>query len=1016
MKKSLKKLVSCVMTMALATTAITVPPNTDTAKAASVTSLTTSPARVSVHDPSITEAVDGYYYAFGSHIDAAKSKDLVNWTTFSNNYTTKNNVIFGDLDENLKKPFEWAGKAGDTDDGRYHVWAPDVFWNKDYINADGSTGAYMMYFCCTSTWSRSVIAYGVSQNIEGPYDVVDTIVYSAFDNVASGKLSYKNTNIDELIAAGKLDGLHKEWFDGTSYNFRYGPNAIDPTVFYDKEGKLWMTYGSFSGGIYILEIDPETGAAIYPGKTSTTADGRAVDAYFGTHLGGKNHWSTGEGPYILYDKESDYYYLYVSYDGLDVDGGYHMRMYRSKSPDGPYLDAAGNNYEDVQLTSRLTFGIKVMGNYKFSSNPNGYKAPGHNSALIDDDGNRYLIYHTRFENRGGIHEVRVHQQFINEAGWPVTAVFENKGDEISKTGYDKDSIVGEYEYINHGINADYTNVKKPQNITLNADGTISGAIKGTWTEKDGSYLMTAVIDDVTYSGVFFQQHDESEACKKRMTFTAIGTNNETIWGVRKEAYKYTDKEALDRATNNLENDVIITSKTTSDLTLPTSGFENTKIAWTSSNADIISNSGKVTRPAEDTEVTLTAVLTTGSESATREYKTTVLSSSLKPDYRYDFENVTDKKAASTGTNTAEAVLQGSASITSDTFAGNVLTIKNSSGTNGKNYLALPSDVFKNIGDSGFTVSMWAKCSSSTMENSVLFEAKTTNTTNMVPATALFVGGYAGVRDTAYSTGTPEGLAPDSNTWHLITYTVSPAGITVYINGESRSTDTRSLASVLTAENMAKINDVRIGSGTLFSSQDVANASIDNIDIYSVPLSANEVAAKYQAEKGSYPNFSCSASRSTIYCGGDTNNTSKITVSGSADFTYTTTFSSSDSSVASVDTSGTVTARKAGTATITATLTGSDNKTQAFTKKITVKKAYVTISKKKTSIKVKKSFTFKAKGYGFKASSITWSSSKPSVLSINKKSGKATAKKAGTATITAKCKSSKATVKVKVKKK
>ena len=174
MKKSLKKLVSCVMTMALATTAITVPPNTGT-----------SPARVSVHDPSITEAVDGYYYAFGSHIDAAKSKDLVNWTTFSNNYTTKNNVIFGDLDENLKKPFEWAGKAGDTDDGRYHVWAPDVFWNKDYINADGSTGAYMMYFCCTSTWSRSVIAYGVSQNIEGPYDVVDTIVYSAFDNVAS---------------------------------------------------------------------------------------------------------------------------------------------------------------------------------------------------------------------------------------------------------------------------------------------------------------------------------------------------------------------------------------------------------------------------------------------------------------------------------------------------------------------------------------------------------------------------------------------------------------------------------------------------------------------------------------------------------------------------------------------------------------------------------------------------------------------------------------------------------------
>ena len=26
-----------------------------------------------------------------------------------------------------------------------------------------------------------------------------------------------------------------------------------------KEGKLWMVYGSYSGGIYIMEMDPNTG-------------------------------------------------------------------------------------------------------------------------------------------------------------------------------------------------------------------------------------------------------------------------------------------------------------------------------------------------------------------------------------------------------------------------------------------------------------------------------------------------------------------------------------------------------------------------------------------------------------------------------------------------------------------------------------------------------------------------------------------------------------------------------------
>ena len=993
MKKSLKQLASCLLTAALVTTSVTVPTNIQKAKAATVTSLTTSPARVSVHDPSITEATDGYYYAFGSHIDAAKSKDLVNWQTFTNGYAAKNNVIFDDLSANLSKAFAWAGEK-DMDATNFSVWAPDVFWNEDYVNEDGTKGAYMMYFCTTSTYKRSVLAYGVSQNITGPYKFVDTLIYSGFTKNSTtdfgSKINtmYTNTNIDELINEGKLDGINESWFSNNAYDTSYAPNAIDPTVFYDEEGKLWMTYGSWSGGMFVLEIDPKTGKAIYPGKNSVTEDGLVVDAYFGTRIAA-GYTKSGEGPYILYDKESDYYYLYVSYESLTSNGSYNMRLFRSKNPNGPYLDAAGNSAVLPERMDHNHIGIKVMGNYNFSCLDRAYKAPGHNSALIDSDGQRYLIYHTRFNNWGEVHQVRVHQQFINEAGWPVTAVFENKGDVISETGYAKEDIIGEYEYVNHGTNPDGSNVREPQTIKLNADGTISGAVTGTWEAKDGTYYMNAVIGDVTYSGVFFLQHNESTSnCVKVMTFTAIGTNNETIWGARKETYNYSNEEVLERAENDLDDTLIITEKTTSNLTLPTAGFKDTVISWASSDANVITNDGTVIRPEADTEITLTATLTKGSASVTKTYTTTVMSKNIKPDFKYDFESVTDKKVAGTGTTTTEATLNGTATVTNTSFAGNVMTIKSDAGSNGKNYLALPAEVFKNVGESGFTVSMWAKFNNATSMDSALFEAKSSAGKQNLPATAVYTGGFGTFQSSdAYLNGVI-GITPDTNAWNLITCTVSGTGITTYVNGAPLNTQYADLSNALVPEILSAIDDIRIGGGTLLSSEDIVNGSIDNIEFYSVTLSADEINAKYTAEKNAYPNLSLVADRSTLYIGGDANNTTGLSVETEASIEYTTAYTSSDESVATVDSTGKVTAKKAGTATITATLTSGD-KTQKLTKKITVKKAYLKISKKKASLKVKKSFTFKAKGYGLKANKVTWSSSKPSILAINKKTGKAT---------------------------
>lgn len=514
------------------------------------TSAVVNKARVSVHDPSVLKDSNGTYYIFGSHIDAAKSTDLQNWYTFTNGYTPVNNKIFGNLSQNLSKAFSWAGENLEDCDGGFSVWAPDVIYNPDYINKDGSKGAYMMYFCTTSTYKRSVICYGVSQKAEGPYEFVDTLIYSGFWNNDSWVTSkdgkkkvnrkYTSTNIDELIAAGKVT-MNNSWFTSNGdFNNQLFPNAIDPTIYYSPDGRMWMTYGSWSGGIFTIEIDKKTGQCIHP-KSGKTSDGRMVDSYFGTKISG-GYGKSGEGPFIEYNEKNGYYYLWVTYGGLTSEGGYNMRVFRSKNPDGPYVDAAGRSAVLGASTNLDSVGLKVMGNYKFSCLNQAYMAPGHNSVLKDDNGKWYLLNHTRFDDGYEIHQVRVHDIYFSSDGWPVVSPFEYSGDVISEDGYSESDIAGEYEFINHGTDTSKT-IHNYVNIKLNADGTISGGATGSWSQAKNSPQASFNIGGQKYNGVFLAQQDESGKEHKVMTFTAVGSNNQTIWGAQTKAYTGSDRTA-----------------------------------------------------------------------------------------------------------------------------------------------------------------------------------------------------------------------------------------------------------------------------------------------------------------------------------------------------------------------------------------------------------------------------------------------------------------------------------------
>jgi len=384
---------------------------------AKVEAASTGVTRTCVHDPSVVKN-GSKYYIYGTHLATSSTTDLANWSSVSTDMQSNYATIFADC-------VEWSAQGSSSYVLKDNLWAPDVIYNS-------TMKKWCMYMSVNGDNYYSSIALATADSINGPYTYQGTVVYSGFTNsTQAAKTDYKKVTGSNSVAS--------RYLSNGSWNSSYGTNAIDPCVLYDKSGNLWMSYGSWFGGIYMLKLDASTGLRDYSYTYSTSTN--SSDAYMGKKISG-GYGKCGEGSYITYDSTSGYYYLYVSYCGLDATdsfSGYHLRMFRSSNITGPYTDAAGNTAICTSSSAdQTTKGVKLFGNYYFSSlsgngesSSAGYKSGGHNSALVDSDGSRYLIYHTRFNKGTEEHQVRVHQQFLNEDKWPVTAVYEYKGSEIS---------------------------------------------------------------------------------------------------------------------------------------------------------------------------------------------------------------------------------------------------------------------------------------------------------------------------------------------------------------------------------------------------------------------------------------------------------------------------------------------------------------------------------------------------------------------------------------------------------
>lgn len=615
--------------------------------------------RNAVHDPSVVDGRNGYYYVFGSHMGVSKTSDFMNWTSvtgettsstlfgcvnedgsvsatsynqaFRNNQTTKVTVLADGVETEVDFGSFDASAWNTAKDGYQvsgNMWAPDVVYNE-------SMGKWCMYLSLNGSKWNSVIILLTADDVEGPYVYQGPVVYSGF-SASVENCSYENSDLELVL--GDLDSLPEKYNKADNGTWGdYWPHAIDPCVFFDANGELWMAYGSWSGGIYMLELDETTGLRDYTVNYESDYDslGKNVstDAYFGKKIAG-GYYVSGEGSYIC--RIGNYYYLFLSYGFYSPEGGYNMRIFRSENPDGPYTDTAGTSsvYDRFRLNYQADWGNvadcrgeKLMANYQWNTMQTAEVSQGHNSAIVDSEGRAYAVYHTKYNDGTVGHSLRVHELFMNQNGWLVASPYEFTNDSRLNynEAYDISELTGDYDVIVHSYKLGYDSnsannigVATPVSLSLNSDGTVSGAYSGTWSEAAGTPYATLTLDGQTYTGVFVRQTIDTTGMET-MCFSVVDeATGLTVWGSKNMG------DAAIVALNVTTADVAVPSKAFTDIELPTNGVQGATISWTSDHEAVLSSQGKISAVSEPTAVTLTKTVSKGNYIYQKDYTVTVM--------------------------------------------------------------------------------------------------------------------------------------------------------------------------------------------------------------------------------------------------------------------------------------------------------------------------------------------------------------------------------------------------------
>ena len=283
------------------------------------------------------------------------------------------------------------------------------------------------------------------------------------------------------------------------------PNAIDPCLFTDPTGKQYMTWGSFFGGIWLTELDGEGFAVGDPVRIAGFRGCRA------------------EGSYLIWLPQTAYYYLFVSYGSLSED--YNIRVGRSRTIEGPYLDANGRNLADLVRENEDRIGVKLMGGYLLRHDPGagfskGIKAPGHCSVAVDGD-RLWLCHHARTSTLAEWwFAMQIRPMALSRDGWPLVMPMSYQGEDFTPV---TEIPEGPYNLILHGTDSN-REPKKSERISLEA-GRIGE--RGSYTLDEDSRV-SLVLDGVSYDGVALLQYDD-ERGGRVMSISAISEDGQCLW-------------------------------------------------------------------------------------------------------------------------------------------------------------------------------------------------------------------------------------------------------------------------------------------------------------------------------------------------------------------------------------------------------------------------------------------------------------------------------------------------------